>query len=153
MSRPPFAPRAASHQPAFRAHRHRDLGIPAAAAHKPVMADPHRPAATLYHYPRCSKSRAALALLEAAGAEVTIIDYLNDPPDPAELARLYARAGLTAAQGLRRGEAGTAALAGADDATILVAMAADPILIERPLVETERGVVLARPPERVTEVL
>jgi len=131
----------------------RDLGIAVAAAHKPGMADLHPPAATLYHYPRCSKSRAALALLQAAGARVTIIDYLNDPPSAAELARLYARAGITPSQGLRRIEAGAAALAEADDATILAAMAADPILIERPLVETERGVVLARPPERVSEVL
>ena len=117
------------------------------------MADPHRPAATLYHYPRCSKSRAALALLEEAGVAVTIIDYLHAPPAAAELARLYARAGMTAAQGLRRAEAGAAALAGADEATILAAMAADPILIERLLVETDRGVVVARPPERVREVL
>lgn len=117
------------------------------------MADPHRPAATLYHYPRCSKSRAALALLEGAGVAVTVIDYLAHPPSPSELARLYARAGMTAAQGLRRNEAGAAALSGADDAAILAAMAADSILIERPLVETGRGVVLARPPERVAEVL
>jgi len=131
----------------------RDLGIAVAAAHKPGMADLHPPAATLYHYPRCSKSRAALALLQAAGAQVTIVDYLNDPPSAAELARFYARAGITPSQGLRRTEAGAAALTEADDATILAAMAADPILIERPLVETERGVVLARPPERVSEVL
>jgi len=131
----------------------RDLGIVVAAAHKPGMADLHPPAATLYHCPRCSKSRAALALLQAAGVQVTIVDYLNDPPSAAELARLYARAGITPSQGLRRTEAGAAALTEADDAVILAAMAADPILIERPLVETERGVVLARPPERVSEVL
>jgi arsenate reductase len=103
--------------------------------------------ATIWHNPRCSKSRAALALLSAAGAEVTVIDYLATPPTAAELARLYARAGLTPRQGLR---ADAPALA--DDA-ILSAMAADPRIIERPLVETDRGVVLARPPELVHHIL
>ncbi len=103
--------------------------------------------ATIWHHPRCSKSRAALALLHAAGADVTVIDYMKTPPGIGELARLYARAGLTPRQGLR-GDAPQLA----DDA-ILAAMAADPAIIERPLVETERGVVLARPPERVHLIL
>ncbi len=109
--------------------------------------------ATIWHNPRCSKSRAALALLAEAGADVTVIRYLETPPTVETLARLYARAGMTPREGLRKDEAGVKALAGADDATILVAMAADPILIERPLVETERGVRLGRPPERVLEIL
>jgi arsenate reductase len=109
--------------------------------------------ATLYHNPRCSKSRAALALLEQAGATVTIVEYLRNPPDATTLARLYARAHLSPRDGLRTAEPAAAALRDADDATILAAMAADPILIERPLVETDRGVVLARPPERVLAIL
>jgi arsenate reductase len=109
--------------------------------------------ATLYHNPRCSKSRAALALLEQAGATVTIVEYLRTPPDAATLARLYARANLSPRDGLRTAEPAAAALLDADDATILAAMAADPILIERPLVETDRGVVLARPPERLLAIL
>ncbi len=109
--------------------------------------------ATLYHNPRCSKSRAALALLHAAGATVTVVEYLRTPPDRATLTALFARAGITPADALRRGEAGAAALRDADDAAILDAMLADPILIERPIVATERGVVIARPPERVAEVL
>lgn len=109
--------------------------------------------ATLYHNPRCSKSRAALALLTGAGAAVTIIDYLGQPPTPAELARLYARAGMTPREGLRMAEPAARALADAGDAAILAAMATDPILIERPLVETDKGVVLARPPERVHTIL
>lgn len=109
--------------------------------------------ATLYHNPRCSKSRAALALLQDAGAEVTVVEYLKHPPTRDTLARLYARAGMTAREGLRIGEDDAKPLKGADDATILDAMAANPILIERPLVETEKGVRLGRPPEKVLEIL
>ena len=109
--------------------------------------------ATILHNPRCSKSRAALALLDAAGAEVTIVDYLRTPPSAAELARLYAKAAMSPRDGLRQAEAGAKPLAQADDAEILAAMAADPILIERPLVETEKGVRLGRPPEKVREIL
>ena len=109
--------------------------------------------ATLWHNPRCSKSRETLALLEAAGAEVEVIEYLKTPPSAGELARLYAAAGLSPAEGLRKAEPGAKALAGADGNAILAAMAADPILIERPLVETTKGVRLCRPPERVREIL
>lgn len=109
--------------------------------------------ATLYHNPRCSKSRAALALLQDAGADVTVVEYLKHPPTRDTLDRLYARAGMTAREGLRIGEDDAKPLKGADDATILDAMAANPILIERPLVETEKGVRLGRPPEKVLEIL
>lgn len=109
--------------------------------------------ATIYHNPRCSTSRQTLDILREAGADVTVIDYLKTPPSKAELARLYARAGLTPAEGLRTKEEAAAVLAGASDAAILEAMAADPILIERPLVETEKGVRLARPKERVYDIL
>lgn len=109
--------------------------------------------ATIYHNPRCSKSRETLAILNDAGADVTIVEYLKTPPSAEELARLYAKGGMTAAQGLRKAEPAAKPLAGADDATILAAMAADPILIERPLVETEKGVRIGRPPESVREIL
>ncbi|WP_374293897.1 arsenate reductase family protein [Sphingomonas sp.] len=109
--------------------------------------------ATIYHNPRCSKSREALALLHEAGAEVEIIEYLKSPPTVETLHRLYARAGLSPADGLRRAEPDAKPLAGADDFTILKAMAINPILIERPLVETAKGVVLARPPECVRDIL
>lgn len=108
--------------------------------------------ATILHNPRCSKSRAALALLEEAGAEVTIVDYLSDPPSRDELARLLDRAGLSPRDVLRP-ERKDAVPADADDESVLDAMVADPRLIERPLVETERGVRLCRPPERVAELL
>lgn len=111
--------------------------------------------ATIWHNPKCSTSRNTLALLRDAGAEVTIVEYLKTPPTRAELERLYARAGLSAREGLRTKEplAKELGLAEASDAAILDAMAAHPILIERPLVETEKGVRLGRPPEAVREIL
>ena len=109
--------------------------------------------ATIYHNPRCSKSRETLALLEQAGAEVTIVEYLKTPPSRADLARLYAKAGMTPREGLRVAEEAAKALKGASDDTILDAMVADPILIERPLVETGKGVRLGRPPGKVREIL
>jgi arsenate reductase len=104
--------------------------------------------ATIWHNPRCSKSRETLALLEQAGADVTVIEYLKQPPTAAKLAQLYADAGLAPRQGLRK----DARVDGDDDA-VLAAMAADPAIIERPIVETARGVRLGRPPERVREIL
>jgi arsenate reductase len=109
--------------------------------------------ATIYHNPRCSKSRETLALLEAAGADVTVVEYLKTPPSRDELARLYAKAGMRPRDGLRKSEDGARALGDAADDAILDAMAADPILIERPLVETDKGVRLGRPPEAVREIL
>ena len=109
--------------------------------------------ATIYHNPRCSKSRETLALLEQAGAEITVIDYLKSPPGREELQRLYAKAGMTAREGLRTGEDAAKPLKAASEDDIFDAMAANPILIERPLVETEKGVRLGRPPEKVREIL
>lgn len=112
--------------------------------------------ATIWHNPRCSKSRQTLALLEATpGIDVMIVEYLKTAPTRAELARLYDRAGITPRDGLRAGEpiAKQLNLAAASDDAILGAMAAHPILIERPLVETEKGVRLGRPPEKVREIL
>ncbi|MCW2337360.1 arsenate reductase [Sphingobium sp. B2D3A] len=110
--------------------------------------------ATIYHNPRCSKSREALAILqETPGVEVEIVEYLKAPPSRDTLAALYQRADLTPREGLRKAEDGAKALKDADDAAILDAMAADPILIERPLVATEKGVRLGRPPEAVREIL
>lgn len=109
--------------------------------------------ATIYHNPRCSKSREALAILNDAGADVTVVEYLKTPPSREELARLYAKAGMSPRDGLRKAEDGAKALKDASDDAILDAMAADPILIERALVETEKGVRLGRPPEAIREIL
>ena len=111
--------------------------------------------ATIWHNPNCGTSRKTLAALEEAGADVTIVEYLKNPPSAAKLAQLYRDAGITPQQGLRlRGtDAAERGLPGADDAAVLAAMAAEPILIERPLVETDKGVRLCRPQDKVFEIL
>lgn len=112
--------------------------------------------ATIWHNPKCGTSRKTLAVLEETpGVEVIVIEYLKTPPSAEKLAQLYKDAGLTPQQGLRlRGtDAEERGLPAADDATVLTAMAADPILIERPLVETDKGVRLCRPMEKVHEIL
>ncbi len=113
--------------------------------------------ATIYHNPRCGTSRKTLDILEEAGAEVTVIDYLKHPPAKAELKRLYQRAGLQPSEGLRAKEQLAADLdllgSHVSEDAILEAMVANPILINRPLVETDKGVRLCRPQERVREIL
>ncbi|MFW2831038.1 arsenate reductase (glutaredoxin) [Sphingomonas sp. ID0503] len=110
--------------------------------------------ATIYHNPRCSKSREALAILnETPGVEVEVVEYLKTPPTAAKLRELYAKAGISPIEGLRKGEDAAKPFVGAVDDAILDAMAANPILIERPLVETEKGVRVGRPPDRVREIL
>jgi arsenate reductase len=110
--------------------------------------------ATIWHNPRCSTSRKTLAILkETPGIEVEVIEYLERPPTRERLAGLYAKAGITPREGLRAKEGGARPYLDADADTILDAMLADPILIERPLVETEKGVRLCRPQEKVREIL
>ncbi|MFN3423558.1 MAG: arsenate reductase family protein [Novosphingobium meiothermophilum] len=111
--------------------------------------------ATIWRNPACGTSRNTLAMLQEAGADVTVIEYLKNPPGAEKLAQLYRDAGITPQQGLRlRGtDAEARGLPQADDATVLAAMAAEPRLIERPLVETEKGVRLCRPKEKVLEIL
>ena len=112
--------------------------------------------ATIWHNPKCGTSRNTLAILqERDGVEVEVVEYLKNPPSRAKLAQLYADAGISPAQGLRlRGtDAEERGLPDADADTVLDAMVADPILIERPLVETDKGVRLCRPKETVEEIL
>ena len=109
--------------------------------------------ATIWHNPRCGTSRNALAILQEAGAQVTIVEYLRDPPTPDELKRVYARAGISPREGLRRKEPAAQDLAAATDDEIIDAMMLNPVLIERPIVETDKGAILARPAERVRDIL
>jgi arsenate reductase len=112
--------------------------------------------ATIWHNPKCGTSRKTLAILEnLSKVELTVVEYLKDPPSRAKLAQLYADAGITPAEGLRlRGtDAEERGLPKADGDTILDAMVADPILINRPLVETEKGVALCRPQDEVLRLL
>ena len=112
---------------------------------------------TIYHNPRCGTSRKTLEILQAEGAEITIVDYLNHPPAKEELKRLYDRAGMTPREGLRAKEQLAEDLdlieGAVSDEALLEAMIENPILINRPLVETEKGVVLARPQDKVREIL
>jgi arsenate reductase len=113
--------------------------------------------ATIYHNPACGTSRKTLEILRAEGADVTVIEYLKTPPSKEELRRLYQRAGIGPREGLRAKEA----LAGdldllsgrVSDEAMLDAMVENPILINRPLVETENGVRLCRPQDMVREIL
>jgi arsenate reductase (glutaredoxin) len=112
--------------------------------------------ATIWHNPGCGTSRKTLAILqETPGVAVTVIEYLKHPPGAEKLAQLYRDAGITPQAGLRlRGtDAEERGLPNADAATVLAAMAADPRLIERPLVETDKGVRLCRPQEKIREIL
>jgi arsenate reductase len=112
--------------------------------------------ATIWHNPACGTSRKTLAILEETrGAQVTVIEYLKTPPSAAKLAQLYRDAGITPQQGLRlRGtDAEERGLTAADEKAVLAAMATDPKLIERPLVETDKGVRLCRPQDKVHEIL
>ena len=112
--------------------------------------------ATIWHNPRCSKSRAALAILEGTpGVEVEVVEYLKTPPSRAEIEAVLAKAGVRPSQAVRKGEGVVKeiALDVTDDKAVLDAMAQYPILIERAIVITDKGAVIARPPERVSEVL
>ena len=112
--------------------------------------------ATIWHNPKCGTSRKTLAILEnLSEVDVHVVEYLKDPPDAEKLAQLFRDAGIAPQEGLRlRGtDAEARGLPDANDATVLAAMQADPILINRPLVETEKGVRLCRPQDRVLDIL
>lgn len=113
--------------------------------------------ATIFHNPMCGTSRKTLDILRDSGCDVWIHEYLKDPPSREELARLYKRAGISPREGLRAKEALADELGlndpEASDDQILDAMVEHPILINRPLVETPKGVRLCRPQDMVREIL
>jgi arsenate reductase len=113
--------------------------------------------ATIYHNPACGTSRKTLEILQQEGAEVTVVEYLKTPPSKDELKRLYERAGISAREGLREKEqlAQDLDLTGGhvSDNAILDAMVENPVLINRPIVETDKGVRLCRPQDQVREIL
>jgi arsenate reductase len=108
----------------------------------------------IYHNPRCSKSRQTLALIEQAGKAAEIILYLETPPERDEIVALAKALGCGPRDMMRRGEAPykDLDLANADDAALFDAMAAHPILIERPIVVRGQKAIIGRPPERVQEL-
>lgn len=109
----------------------------------------------IYHNPKCSTSRKTLELLRESGIEPEIVLYLKTPPTRAELVRLIADAGIPVREAVRKRESLYAelGLADATDDELLDALAEHPILIERPLVVTDKGTRLARPIDRVREIL
>lgn len=110
---------------------------------------------TIYHNPRCSTSRKALDLLRDNGIAPEIVEYLKTPPSRAEIAKLIADTGIEVRAAVRKRESlyRELNLADASDDELLDAMAANPILIERPFVVTDKGTRLARPIESVHEIL
>jgi len=113
--------------------------------------------ATIYHNPMCGTSRKTLEILRDSGFDVWIHEYLKNPPSREDLVRLYHRAGITPRDGLRAKEplAEQLGLTRPDvtDDEVLDAMVAHPILINRPIVETSKGVRLCRPQDTVREIL
>ncbi|MFC4276463.1 arsenate reductase (glutaredoxin) [Achromobacter aloeverae] len=112
---------------------------------------------TIYHNPRCGTSRTVLEHLRQAGIEPTVIEYLKTPPTREALAAMIAQSGLTVREAVRAKEALYQELGldaeGVSDDQLLDAMIANPILINRPFVITERGARLCRPADVLEEIL
>ena len=109
----------------------------------------------IYHNPRCSKSRATLALLKEQGIEPEIIEYLSDPPGETTLKKIQKALGCSVADMVREKEAPYAenGLASANEDGLIAAIAKFPILLERPIVVNGNRAAIGRPPENVLEIL
>ena len=112
---------------------------------------------TIYHNPRCSKSRETLKLIEGRGLKPKVVNYLETPPSAAELKSILKKLGLKAEDIVRTGEARYAELGlkdrKLDDEALIALMVANPILIERPIVVAGPKAAIGRPPETVLEIL
>jgi arsenate reductase len=112
---------------------------------------------TIYHNPRCSKSRQTLALLEGKGIAPRVVEYLKTPPSAAELKSVLKALGLKPRDLMRKSEPCYAELGlkdrDLDDDALIALMVANPILIERPIVVSGRRAAIGRPPEAVLEIL
>lgn len=112
---------------------------------------------TIYHNPRCSKSRQTLQLLQDKGIEPEVVEYLQTPPDAATLDDFLTKLGMEPRELMRRKEAPYKELnladEGLDRAALIKAMVENPILIERPIVVKGGKVAIGRPPESVLEIL
>jgi len=110
----------------------------------------------LYHNPKCSTSRKALSLLEDNGYRPEVVEYLKTGWTQATLKGLLQQMGGIAARDIlrtRNTDAAERGLTTADDATVIAAMIAEPVLVERPILVTEKGAVVARPLSRMNEIL
>ena len=112
--------------------------------------------ARIYHNPRCSKSRATLALLEARGIDLDVLEYLKTPPSKSQLKTLLTKLGLSARDIVRSAEeefkASGVAIDASDD-TLLDLIVTHPKILQRPIVETDKAARIGRPPEQVLELL
>ena len=112
---------------------------------------------TIFHNPRCSKSRRSLELLEARGIKPNIVEYLKQPPSAAELKAILRKLGMRPRDLLRRGEARYAELGLEDrdlsDDALVELIVENPILIERPIVVSGGKAAIGRPPEKILEIL
>lgn len=110
---------------------------------------------TIYHNPRCSKSRQTLAILEQKNVDHSVVEYLTAPPSAAELKRILGMLGLKAHDIVRKKEAKEAGLdiKTMSEADLVAAMAATPIIIERPIVVAGDKAVMGRPPENVLSII
>ena len=113
--------------------------------------------AKIYHNTRCSKSRAAVAILEQNDVDFDVVNYLIDPPSELELREILNDLGMSARELLRKGESKFKELGlsnkSLSEDDLIKAMLEFPILIERPIVRTEKGVAIGRPPENIQSIL
>ncbi|MGI1946564.1 arsenate reductase (glutaredoxin) [Shewanella glacialipiscicola] len=113
--------------------------------------------ATIYHNPRCSKSRETLALLEQQGCDISVVEYLKNPPTAKEIGDILSKLGLIARELMRTKETEYQALGLADtsltEIQLIEAMVNTPKLIERPIVLANQRAVIGRPPENVLAIL
>ena len=113
--------------------------------------------ATIYHNPRCSKSRETLALLEQRGCDISVVEYLKNPPTAKEIGDILSKLGLSARELMRTKETEYQALGLADtsltEIQLIEAMVNTPKLIERPIVLANQRAVIGRPPENVLAIL
>ena len=113
--------------------------------------------ATIYHNPRCSKSRNTLALLVENNVDTNIIEYLQTPPDVATLGNIINQLGIAPRELMRTGETeykeAKDTLAGMNDSELIEWLTQNPKVIERPIVLTDKGARIGRPPENVLEII
>jgi arsenate reductase len=112
---------------------------------------------TIYHNPRCSKSRATLELLKSKGIEPTVIEYLKTPPSASELEAILVKLGMEPRDLMRKSEAVYKETGldkpDLDPKTLIAEMVKNPILIERPIVLANDKAAIGRPPENVLRIL
>ena len=113
--------------------------------------------AKIYHNSRCSKSRATIAILEQNDVDFDIVNYLIEPPSESELRAILNDLGMSARELLRKGESEYKELELSNktlsEDELIKAMLEHPILIERPIVRTEKGIAIGRPPENIRSIL